>query len=162
MESTCAWHVLYVLGCGHSDCVWRLLWCKFSFPRNEDSCPTITQTKSIDNNWSWRIPSLLQALPSIFCILVLLFIPESPRWLAYQDRYDDCLEVISVVNGLPIDHDVVQLQYREVIDTIDFEKSSGATLGPKELLKNAGNRKRLFCAASVAPLVMLTGSNIIT
>ncbi|TVY42116.1 Lactose permease [Lachnellula occidentalis] len=119
-------------------------------------------TENINNNWAWRAPSLLQALPSIFCIIILVFIPESPRWLAYQDRDEDCLEVLSVVNGLPADHPIVQLQYREVKETIDFEKTSGATLGAKELIKNHGNRKRLFVSASVAPLVMLTGSNIIT
>jgi hypothetical protein len=31
-----------------------------------------------------------------------------------------------------------------------------------EVIKSPENRKRLFCAVSVAPLAMLTGSNIIT
>lgn len=82
--------------------------------------------------------------------------------MAYQDRDEDCLEVLSVVNGFPVDHPVVQLQYREVRETLDFEKTSGATLGFKEMFKNAGNRKRLILSSSVAPLTMLTGSNIIT
>jgi hypothetical protein len=72
------------------------------------------------------------------------------------------LEVLSAVNGLHPDDPIVQVQYREVTETIAFEKSEGATLGIKEVFKNPGNRKRLILAVSVAPLVMLTGSNIIT
>jgi hypothetical protein len=111
--------------------------------------------------WAWRILTLIQAVPSIFCILILFVIPESPRWLAYTDQSKHALEVISVVHGTMPDSPTVLLQYREM-DTISFEKSEGQSLGFMEVIKSPENRKRLFCAVSVAPLAMLTGSNIIT
>ncbi|KAG8685285.1 hypothetical protein FRC09_014850, partial [Ceratobasidium sp. 395] len=36
-------------------------------------------TFNMKSNWSWRIPSLLQAVPSLFQISFVYFIPESPR-----------------------------------------------------------------------------------
>jgi hypothetical protein len=116
----------------------------------------------VDSTWSWRIPSLLQAAPSIAAIFVLMFLPESPRWLVYQDRNDEAIEVIASVSGTNRDDAEVQLQYREIVDTLQYEKSEGCTTGYRETIKNSGNRKRLMLAVSVAPLVMLTGSNIIT
>lgn len=51
---------------------------------------------------------------------------------------------------------------REIIDTLQYEKDEGKAVNYTELLKTTGNRKRVFLALSVAPLAMLTGSNIIT
>lgn len=36
-------------------------------------------TFRIPNTWSWRIPSLLQGLPSMFQIFLIWLLPESPR-----------------------------------------------------------------------------------
>lgn len=30
------------------------------------------------STWAWRLPSILQVLPSVLCIVVLPFVPESP------------------------------------------------------------------------------------
>ena len=38
-------------------------------------------TFSITTSWSWRIPSVLQGLPSAIQFCFIFFIPESPRWL---------------------------------------------------------------------------------
>ena len=59
----------------------------------------IFATKDIANDWSWRIPSMvcncsdrvidilkIQCLPALLTIACLPYIPESPRWLFYQDR----------------------------------------------------------------------------
>jgi len=39
------------------------------------------RTNNITSDWSWRIPSILQAAPSLLQISLIFFIPESPRWL---------------------------------------------------------------------------------
>lgn len=45
---------------------------------------------------------------------------------------------------------------------MEYEKHEGRSIGFREAVKTMANRKRLFLALSIAPLAMLTGSNIIT
>lgn len=37
-------------------------------------------TLQIQSNWSWRLPSLLQVVPSFIQLCLLWLLPESPRW----------------------------------------------------------------------------------
>lgn len=38
-------------------------------------------TYKIESNWAWRIPSLLQILPSMLQLTFIWFVPESPRYV---------------------------------------------------------------------------------
>jgi len=49
-------------------------------------------TGNISSTWAWRIPSIIQAFPSLFQFLFLFFVPESPRWLIKQDRGAEALK----------------------------------------------------------------------
>ena len=102
-------------------------------------------------------------MPSLTCLFVLIFIPESPRWLIGKDRHEEALEVLAVVNsGGDKTDPVVLLQYREIADTIAWEKTEGNQLSFKEAYTNPANRKRLIIAISFSAMVMLPGTNIIT
>jgi len=48
----------------------------------------------------WRGMFIVGVIPaSIFCIL-LLIVPESPRWLAQQSRNDEALQILTKINGV--------------------------------------------------------------
>lgn len=57
------------------------------------------KTQHLSTTWAWRTPALVQVGPSILTALVLLFVPESPRWLVGQDRHAEALEVLAIVNA---------------------------------------------------------------
>lgn len=120
-------------------------------------------TARMDGTWAWRLPSAMQGFFSILCILILPFIPESPRWLIHRNRHEEAIESISLAcsNG---DHDdpVVLAQYKEIVDTLNFEKESGETLYIAQMVKNKGARKRTLLNVSVAIISMLSGNNIIS
>lgn len=115
-------------------------------------------TQNISSTFAWRIPSLLQACPSVFAVIILLFVPESPRWLIAHDRHEEALEVLQAVNGA--DDGEVQLQYREIVDTIAFEKQH--SMGLARALSAKANRRRLLITSTFSIIVMLPGTNIVT
>lgn len=56
----------------------------------------------IDGPAAFRLPWGLQMLPAIFLFFALLFLPESPRWLAKQDRWEDAIGVLALGKfGIP-------------------------------------------------------------
>ncbi|PMD22215.1 putative hexose carrier protein [Hyaloscypha hepaticicola] len=99
------------------------------------------------STWAWRAPSLFQGIFSLMCILILPFIPESPRWLVHQGYYDEARLVIAQTNANgDLTHPVVLTVYKEIIDTLRFEKEVGRTMHPKEMFKTPVARKRFLIA----------------
>ncbi|GES57654.1 putative transporter [Aspergillus terreus] len=48
---------------------------------NVATCTWIAHsTGFLDSNWSWRIPVIIQAVPSVIVLAAAFLIPESPRW----------------------------------------------------------------------------------
>ena len=49
--------------------------------------------------WNWRWMLGIETLPAILYFFALLFVPESPRWLAMQRRDDEALQVLTKSAG---------------------------------------------------------------
>ncbi|GEN66563.1 sugar porter family MFS transporter [Chryseobacterium rhizosphaerae] len=55
---------------------------------------------NISTGWRWMFGSGI--IPSVTFVLLLLTVPESPRWLAGQRRNTEALEILSQINGKAI------------------------------------------------------------
>ncbi|PQE19802.1 General substrate transporter protein [Rutstroemia sp. NJR-2017a WRK4] len=119
------------------------------------------RTASYNSTWAWRVPSLIQGVFSILCIVILPFIPESPRWLIYVDRKEEALIVVAqtYTNG-DTSNPVVLAQYKEIVDTIEYEKNVGETLTMKQMIKTPSARKRVSLAVSAAVFSTISGNVI--
>ncbi len=53
----------------------------------------------VGSSWAWRIPSILQALPSVLQCTLIWFAPESPRWLISKGRDQEAKEVLGKYHG---------------------------------------------------------------
>ena len=63
---------------------------------------------------SFRIAWGVQAIPAAILWVALYFFPESPRWLAGKDRWEECLHVLALLHGKgDTDHPVVQAEFLE-------------------------------------------------
>ncbi len=112
----------------------------------------------MDSTWAWRIPSAIQGVFSILCILIIPFIPESPRWLVYTGRREEALTVVAQTYADGDEtHPMVLAQYKEIIDTIDYEKNVGETLSLMQMVKTPVARKRMTLAISAAVFSTISG-----
>ena len=50
--------------------------------------------------------------------------------------------------------------YKEIIDTIEWEKKEGRTLSPKEIIKTPAARKRFLIGMSAGPFSCVVGNII--
>ncbi|KAG7292793.1 hypothetical protein NEMBOFW57_002836 [Staphylotrichum longicolle] len=56
-------------------------------------------TNYMDNNYSWRIPLILQAFACVIVMGGVFFIPESPRWLVANGREEEALAFLIKYHG---------------------------------------------------------------
>ncbi|KAK2594365.1 hypothetical protein QQS21_007925 [Conoideocrella luteorostrata] len=114
-----------------------------------------------ESTWAWRCPSLIQGVFSLVCIAILPYVPESPRWLIRQDRYEDARLVVAQTNANGnLTDPVVMAVYKEIVDSLEWEKKEGRTMSPKEIFKNPVSRKRVLIGGSAGPFSCIAGNII--
>ena len=76
-------------------------------------------TERLTTDWSWRIPILVQCIPAIVVMAVVLFLPESPRWLYLHGREEEAFALLTKYhgNGDP-NNPIVKLQIEEFKENI--------------------------------------------
>lgn len=99
----------------------------------------------------WRGMFLVGVIPSaLFCVL-LVVVPESPRWLAQYGKNDQALNILTKING----EEEARLEFKAIRDTAS--PSSGSF---KELMK-LPLRKLLVLAVVLTALSQFSGINAV-
>lgn len=81
------------------------------------------QTPTGWNAASWRVPWGLQMIPAVFLFFMMMLLPESPRWLARKDRWEECRAVLTLVHGKgDPNHPFVGYEMKDIKDMCDFER----------------------------------------
>jgi len=79
----------------------------------------------LEGTQAFRIPWALQTIPAIGLIIGLMFMPESPRWLARRDRWEEAHDVLALVHAKGNrDDSFVQRELQEIKDMIEFERQN--------------------------------------
>ncbi|KAL2824239.1 general substrate transporter [Aspergillus cavernicola] len=79
----------------------------------------------LDGNAAWRLPWGLQMIPAVLLFFALFFLPESPRWLAKKDRWEECHETLALVHAKGNHSDpFVQTELREIREMCEFERDN--------------------------------------
>ena len=117
-------------------------------------------TSYIGNDWDWRVPSILQGLPSVIQLVFVWFVPDSPRWLIAKGRTEEAHQVLAKVhaNG-NLDDEVVQLEMKEIHDTITLEKEFEGNRW-MTLFKTKGNRQRVIILLTLGLFSQWSGNGI--
>ena len=101
------------------------------------------------SNWRWMFAA--GAVPSVIFFILLLGVPESPRWLVKQRNEEEALSVLVRIN----DAEVAATEVKSIKETLALEKGSFS-----ELLK-PGFRRPFFIAIVLAIFQQITGINAI-
>lgn len=107
----------------------------------------------------FRIPWGLQMIPAVLLFLGMTILPESPRWLARKDRWEECQAVLTLVHGKGDPNSpFVAAEMQEIGEMCEFERQN-ADVSYLELFKpNMINRTfiGIFCQI----WSQLTGMNV--
>lgn len=118
-------------------------------------------TKRLESDWSWRVPALGQALPSIVQLFFIFFIPESPRWLIARGRNQEALNILGKyhANG-DISDATVQFEFHEIRETLRLEYQVQNNSSYLDFFRTRGNRYRLLLLASLGLFSQSSGNGL--
>ena len=104
---------------------------------------------NIEHGWRWMMGSL--ALPSLFFGLLLLFIPESPRWLMKMGRRTEAAETLTRVGG----------ESAAARELAQIEQSLAEEEGHFAELLVSGYRQALWVGVGLAAVCQFSGINAV-
>ncbi|ATY62915.1 General substrate transporter [Cordyceps militaris] len=111
------------------------------------------------------IPLALQSLPAILLIVGMTLSPESPRWLAKEDNWEEATATLSRLRDLPPTDPYVQAEIQEMADQLEIERRLTGGSSPKALFREMffipGNRNRALISIMLMICQQLTGVNAI-
>ncbi|KAL4953802.1 putative hexose carrier protein [Aspergillus filifer] len=117
-----------------------------------------------ESSVSWRFPMAFQAFLGIALSVMLLFMPESPRWLFQHDRYQEGTEVLRLLRSSShgvVDEAALAITVTEIQDALALEHEQK---GWSDLLKNdhIRSRRRVFLACLLNACQAWSGSTPIS
>ena len=71
-----------------------------------------------ETGWRWMFGS--ESIPAVLLLVLLFFVPESPRWLVKQGRKDEAAEILMRVDG----HEYAEQEMRVIEKTVSHETGS--------------------------------------
>lgn len=121
------------------------------------------------SDWAWRLPLIVQGLPAIVLAFGVIFLlPYSPRLLLSKGREEEALKTLASLRSLPIDHELVRIEFLEIKSEVLFEKrafderfphlsaAAGGSVFKRELAQysNIFRTKDNFKRVAIAGLIM--------
>ncbi|KAH3945074.1 hypothetical protein HBI56_057040 [Parastagonospora nodorum] len=119
-------------------------------------------TQSLKDDWAWRLPSLLQMVPSIVQISTIFMIPESPRFLISKDRREEAYRTLVFYHAENDHHsafaaaEMAQIEHTLRIELANSKRSW------RELLVVPGLRKRIIVGAALGLFTQWSGNTLLS
>lgn len=120
------------------------------------------RTAGMTNSWAWRVPSVLQIVPSLFQLIFVCLLPESPRYLISKDRDDEAFEILAKYHAegdrdsLFVRAEMAQIR-RTIKTELEYARQSWW-----DMLKISGMRKRVYIAAMIGLFTQWSGNTLLS
>jgi len=113
----------------------------------------------INSTAAFRLPWGLQMLPAIFLFAAMMFLPESPRWLARQDRWEEAVQVLALVHAHgDANSPFVAKEMAEIREVVEFERANSDVTYWELLKPSMINRTHIGIFTQIWS--QLTGMNV--
>ncbi|KAJ5462371.1 hypothetical protein N7530_010576 [Penicillium desertorum] len=116
-------------------------------------------TKDRDDTGSYRIPIAVQFAWAIILVVGMLILPETPRFLIKQDRYEEATKSLARLRRMEVNDPAVVAELAEIQANHDYEMSLGKASYLEIVRGTLG--KRLATGCAVQGLQQLAGVNFI-
>lgn len=120
--------------------------------------------RNVASSVAWRFPIALQSAFALTCCFLVIFLPESPRWLITNDKIEEGEQAIAKILQLPEDHESVQSMKTDIMVHVEHEKEVKNAMTLKQAFSGKDslqNARRLFSGAWANAQQQLSGINVV-
>ncbi|KAF7553413.1 hypothetical protein G7Z17_g3640 [Cylindrodendrum hubeiense] len=124
------------------------------------------------NDMQFRFPIALQILFGLMMMVMVVFLPESPRWLVSAGLDEEAREVLEWITPKPKDKDnseikhtrTINATYNNIVSAREMEKAAEGAFSFAELFHGGKmqNWRRMALCAGVMACQQLSGINLLT
>nr|CAD1814643.1 monosaccharide transporters [uncultured fungus] len=113
----------------------------------------------INGTAAFRLPWGLQMVPAIFLFCAMTFLPESPRWLARKDRWEEAVQVLALTHAKgDVNSPFVAKEMAEIREVVEFERANADVTYLELLTPKMINRTHIGVFTQIWS--QLTGMNV--
>ncbi|KAG8818549.1 hypothetical protein FRC17_010793, partial [Serendipita sp. 399] len=115
------------------------------------------------STWAWRIPSILQACPSLVQCILIWFVPESPRWLVSKGRDGEAIAVLAKYHANNRERDpLVYFTYGQIREALSIEREVSKSSSYLQLFKTPGNLRRMRIVLAIGFFSQWSGNGLVS
>ncbi|KZV61446.1 hypothetical protein PENSPDRAFT_294602 [Peniophora sp. CONT] len=123
-----------------------------------------TYAREEDSIWSWRIPTILQAAGPVLQMVLIWFVPESPRWLVSTGRDGAAARVLARfhANGHDERDPLIVFELAQIRHALKMERELSKGSSYLTLFSTPGNRKRMRIIIALALFSQWSGNGLVS
>ncbi|KAL4967108.1 uncharacterized protein BDV14DRAFT_207608 [Aspergillus stella-maris] len=115
------------------------------------------------DNHQWQTAMSIQLIPGGLLVLMIPWIPETPRYLINHGKTEQGLKNLCRLRKLPVDHPYIQQEFREIQAQVQFEQETAQGhnywVVVKDIFGNKSNLQRFILAVLLFLFHKLTGTD---
>uniref|UniRef100_A0A060T9Y4 ARAD1D18634p n=1 Tax=Blastobotrys adeninivorans TaxID=409370 RepID=A0A060T9Y4_BLAAD len=117
----------------------------------------------VDSEFAWRFPMALQCLYAIGCLCMVLYLPESPRWLIFKGRVEEGERALAMILEKDESDAEVQALKNEIEISVEHEREISKNTTWRSMLKSdeTQNLRRIALGVATQVFQKLGGIDVI-